>query len=67
MAALRTADAADEAGPAQGGEKLLQVRLRDALAGGYLGALRGLGLAEVMRQLDEGTDTVVAFGGNLPD
>src|SRR3990172_3405144 len=65
VAALRAAHAAYEAGAAQRGQQLLQVRLRYALPRGDLGALRRLRLAEVVRQLDEGADTVVAFGGNL--
>src|SRR3972149_3522790 len=64
VATLRPAHAADKAGPAQRGEQLLQVGLRDLLARGYLAALHWAGLTEVVRQLNQSPDAVIAFGGN---
>jgi hypothetical protein len=63
MPSLRTADAPDEAGATQGGQKLVQVRLRDALSSGDLGALKRA-LPKVVGQLDEGAHSVVTLGGH---
>ena len=64
VAALGAADAADEAGPAQRRQQLVQVGLRDPLARGDLAALHRARLTVVVRQLDEGADAVVALGGD---
>jgi len=65
VAPLRPAHAADEAGTAQGGQKLLQIGLGDTLASGDVAALGRLGVTVVVGQLDDSTYPVVAFSGNL--
>src|SRR5581483_1761895 len=64
MAALRAADAADEAGAPQGSQELLQVRLRDILPRGDLAALSRARLVAMVHQLNECANAVVAFGGD---
>jgi len=61
MATLRSAHAADEARAPKDGQQLLQVRLWDSLAGGDLAALKGTRLPEVMRELDQSAESIVAF------
>jgi hypothetical protein len=61
VAALGATDGADEAGLAEGGEELVEVRLGDVLARGDFGALDGP-FPVVVGELDEGADAVITFG-----